>query len=65
VCSFVTELLTQDDILKYHPFACEFQKVILIFNCLVSSTFFCIHSSVEGHSGRFQLLAMINMAAMK
>jgi hypothetical protein len=25
---------------------------------------FCIHSSVEGHLGSFQLLAIINMAAM-
>jgi hypothetical protein len=26
---------------------------------------FCIHSSVEGHLGSFQLLAIINKAAMK
>jgi hypothetical protein len=26
--------------------------------------FFCIHSSVEGHLGSFQLLAIINRAAM-
>ena len=26
--------------------------------------FFCIHSSVEGHLGSFQLLAVINKAAM-
>jgi hypothetical protein len=25
---------------------------------------FCIHSSVEGHLGSFQLLAIINKAAM-
>jgi hypothetical protein len=25
---------------------------------------FCIHSSVEGHPGSFQLLAIINKAAM-
>jgi hypothetical protein len=25
---------------------------------------FCIHSSVEGHMGSFQLLAIINKAAM-
>jgi hypothetical protein len=28
------------------------------------TTFFCIHSSVEGHLGSFQLLAIINKAAM-
>jgi hypothetical protein len=28
------------------------------------TTFFCIHSSVEGHLGSFQLLAVINKAAM-
>ena len=26
---------------------------------------FCIHSSVEGHLGSFQLLAIINKAALK
>jgi hypothetical protein len=26
---------------------------------------FCIHSSIEGHLGSFQLLAIINKAAMK
>ena len=28
------------------------------------TTFFCIHSSVEGHLGSFQLLAIINKAVM-
>ena len=28
------------------------------------TTFFCIHSSVEGHLGSFQLLAIINKASM-
>jgi hypothetical protein len=28
------------------------------------TTFFCIHSSVDGHLGPFQLLAIINKAAM-
>jgi hypothetical protein len=28
------------------------------------TTFFCIYSSVEGHLGSFQLLAIINKAAM-
>ena len=30
----------------------------------IYTTFFCIHSSIEGHLGSFQLLAIINRAAM-
>jgi hypothetical protein len=53
------DYLTQDDICQIHPF--EFHKFIIFNSCMV---FCCIHFSVEGHLGSFQLLAIINKAAM-
>jgi len=49
-------------------FANEFHEVIVfdswvVLHC-VDVPYFCIHSSVEGHLGSFQLLVIINKAAM-
>ena len=68
VCSFFClGYFSQDDIFQFHPMACELYKVI-VFNFWVVlhsvTTFFCIHSSVEGHLGSIQLLGIVNKAAM-
>ena len=60
--------LTQDDIFYFHPFACKTQDVLLlngwiVFHC-VNESHFCIHSSVVGQLGYFQLLAITNKAIM-
>ena len=60
--------LTQEDILKSHPFAWKIHDVLvfkswLVFYC-VDASHFRIHSSVEGHLGGFQSLAIMHKAAM-
>ena len=48
--------------------ACNFEKSWFIISTQYSVVYmyhvFCIHSSVEGHLGCFQLLAVIDKAAM-
>jgi len=61
--------LTQDDMFQFPPFAYEFHKVIVfdswvIFHCVDVPHFLYPFLSVEGHLGSFQLLAIINKAAM-
>ena len=68
MCVFLWLGYLTQDIFQFHPFAYEFHEVIVfdswvIFHC-VDVHIFCIHSSVEGHLGSFQLLAIINKAAM-
>jgi hypothetical protein len=60
--------LTQEDIFYFHLFACKIHDVLIfnrsiLFHCL-NEPHFCIQSSVEGHPGDFQFLAVINKAAM-
>ena len=61
--------LNQDDIFKFHPFACEFHEIIVLNNWVVlhciNMLHFCIHSSVEGHLDFFQLLVFTNKIPMK
>ena len=61
--------LRQDDILKFHPCAYKIYDVFdlntwIVFHWVVFHIFF-IHSSVEGHIGCFQFLAITNKTAMK
>ena len=63
--------LRQDDILKFHPFACKIYDVIVLitgkYAIVQMYHIFIIHSSVEGYLGCFQFLdimikATINIA---
>ena len=61
--------LTQYDVFYTHLFACKFQDVIKFFLLCCTAlhkctTFFIIHSPVNGHLGSFQVLAMTNNAAV-
>jgi len=60
--------LTQDDIFQFQPFAYEFHKVIVfdswvIFQC-VDVPYFLYPFLFEGHLYSFQLMAIINKAAI-
>jgi hypothetical protein len=63
--------LTQDNILKIHPYACKIHDVFVFHSWIVSYCvdmhhIFFIYSSVDEHIGFFfQFLAIMNKAAMK
>ena len=54
--------LTRIIILVFHSFPCE--NMMSLFLIAIVFYIFFIHSSVEGHLGCFQFLAIMNKAAM-
>ena len=59
--------LTQD-IFEFHPFPCKTHNVLVlnrgITSHCVNEAIFCIHSSVVGYLGCFQLLVITNKASL-
>ena len=52
--------ITQNDILKFHPFACKIHDVLVFHSCVDVPHFFLSVLYFEGHLGCFQFLAIMN-----
>ena len=69
ICFFLSDLPHKHNTLQVHTSCCKWQNIVpfygwVIFHCVCMYHIFFIHSFVDGHLGLFNILAIVNNAAM-